>query len=37
MFLQKAGLKVLLVRDSDTRDEPTGKSERIFIVAVKEA
>ena len=36
-FLKRAGLKVLLVRDSDTRDEPTGQSQRIFIVAVKEA
>ncbi len=36
-FLEQAGLKVLLVRDSDTREEPTEESQRIFIVAKKEA
>ena len=34
-FLSKAGLKVLLVKDSDTREDPTGESQRIFIVARK--
>lgn len=34
-FLNEAGLKVILVRDSDTRDEPTDESQRIFIVAKK--
>ena len=37
MFLQKAGLKAVLVRDSDTKDEPSYDSQRIFIVARKEA
>ena len=36
-FLEQAGLKVLLVRDSDTREDPTDESQRIFIVARKEA
>ncbi len=35
-FLARAGLKVVLVRDSDTREEPDDESQRIFIVAVKE-
>ena len=35
-FLKQAGLKILLVRDSDTREEPTEESQRIFIVARKE-
>ena len=34
-FLSQTSLKVLLVRDSDTREEPTGESQRIFIVAKK--
>nr|MCR5000788.1 class I SAM-dependent methyltransferase [Lachnospiraceae bacterium] len=37
VFLQKAGLKAVLVRDSDTKDEPSYDSQRIFIVARKEA
>lgn len=37
VFLQKAGLKVLFVRDSDTKEEPAYDSQRIFIVAKKEA
>ena len=37
VFLQKAGLKAVLVRDSDTKDEPSYDSQRIFIVAKKEA
>lgn len=36
-FLKEAGLKVILVKDSDTREEPTDESQRIFIVARKEA
>ncbi|MCR5507289.1 MAG: class I SAM-dependent methyltransferase [Lachnospiraceae bacterium] len=36
-FLKKAGLDVLLVRDSETKDQPTGESQRIFIVAVKKS
>lgn len=35
-FVERAGLSVVLVRDSDTRDEPTDESERIFIVAKKD-
>ncbi|MCR5420642.1 MAG: class I SAM-dependent methyltransferase [Lachnospiraceae bacterium] len=35
-FLKKAELKPLLIRDSDTRDEPTAESQRIFIVTRKE-
>ena len=34
-FLRQAGLDVLLVRDSDTREDPTEESQRIFIVAKK--
>lgn len=34
-FLKEAGLDILLVRDSDTREEPTEESQRIFIVAKK--
>ena len=37
VFLQKAGLKVILVRDSDTKEEPSYDSQRIFIVAKKES
>lgn len=37
VFLQKAGLKAVLVRDSDTKEEPSYDSQRIFIVARKEA
>ncbi len=36
VFLQKAGLKAVLVRDSDTKEEPSYDSQRIFIVARKE-
>ena len=36
-FLKEAGLKVLLIKDSDTRDDPVDESQRIFIVARKEA
>ncbi len=35
VFLQKAGLKAVLVRDSDTGNEPAYDSQRIFVVAVK--
>ncbi|HCM91777.1 MAG TPA: SAM-dependent methyltransferase [Lachnospiraceae bacterium] len=35
VFLQKAGLKVVLVRDSDTKEEPAYDSQRIFVVAKK--
>lgn len=34
-FLKEAGLEIVLVRDSDTREEPTEESQRIFIVAKK--
>ncbi len=34
-FLNKVGLELLLAKDSDTREDPTGESERIFIVARK--
>ncbi|MCR5357184.1 MAG: class I SAM-dependent methyltransferase [Lachnospiraceae bacterium] len=36
-FLKEAGLKVVLVKDSDTREDPDDVSQRIFIVAKKEA
>ena len=36
-FLDQAGLKIILVKDSDTRDDPTDESQRIFIVARKES
>ncbi|MBR5360997.1 MAG: class I SAM-dependent methyltransferase [Lachnospiraceae bacterium] len=36
-FLEQAGLTVVLARDSDTREEPTAESQRIFIVARKDA
>lgn len=35
VFLQKAGLKAIYVRDSDTGEEPGYDSQRIFIVAKK--
>lgn len=35
VFLQKAGLKAVLVRDSDTGEDPAYDSQRIFIVAKK--
>ena len=35
VFLQKAGFKAILVRDSDTKEEPEYDSQRIFVVARK--
>ncbi len=34
-FLKEAGFNILLEKDSDTREEPTDESQRIFIVAKK--
>ncbi len=35
-FVKGAGLEVVLVRDSETKEEPTEESQRIFIVARKD-
>ena len=35
-FLAQTGLKILIVKDSDTREDPTDESQRIFIVTSKE-
>lgn len=34
-FLKEAGFNILIEKDSDTREEPTDESQRIFIVAKK--